>query len=97
MAESRLSRAALEEWLADRRTRAFLQWLRDQSQMISDQWGRGQTMGSEQQVKALLFREISTLNWRDLLKGYEALDEWTAEAAKMDAPPAEDDEESGAQ
>jgi hypothetical protein len=41
--------------------------------------------------------ELSTLNWADLRRGYDELDEWAAEVAKMDAPPAEDDRESDAQ
>lgn len=92
----RFDRQTFQEWVNRPGTKAFLRLLKDQRDLMADQWARGQEMSPQHQTKALLFQELSTLNWADVDAIYEAIDKHAEVCAQADAPPAEETE-SGAQ
>src|SRR4051812_8113639 len=98
MAEARrLTKASFQEWVNSRHTKAFLGFLREQRDLLADQWARGQEMSPQQQSKALLLQEFSTLNWRDVEGVYARIDRHRDRAAQADAEPADDDESEAQQ
>jgi hypothetical protein len=46
-------------------------------------------MDPQQQTKALLWGELTTLNWADVEKMYDEVDQHRQWASEMDAPPPE--------
>jgi hypothetical protein len=93
MAEARrLTKAAFQEWVNSRHTKAFLGFLREQRDLLADQWARGQEMSPQQQSKALLLQEFSTLNWHDVEGVYARIDQHRDSTAQADAEPVEDEE-----
>lgn len=78
-------------WKDRPETQAFLAYLREQRDLLADQWARGQEMDPRQQCKALLMGELSTLNWSDIEAAYAKAEEWAREAAAADAEPEEEE------
>jgi hypothetical protein len=67
--------------------------LREQRDLLADQWARGQEMDPRQQCKALLMGELASINWSDIEMAYAKADEHAREAAEADAEPAETESE----
>jgi len=66
----RLNSQTFEEWKNHPLTQAYLAFLRDQSQQLADQWSAGQEMDLRHQTKAMLCKELSSLEWSDYATFY---------------------------
>lgn len=90
----RFNRQSFQEWANHPLTQVYRRFLKEQRDLLADQWARGLEMDSRSQAKALLLQELSTLNWADLVDQYRQVDEHAQRTAEADAAPHED-EESG--
>lgn len=86
------SKDQFRAWKDRKETQAFLSYLREQRDLLADQWARGQEMDPRQQCKALLMGELASINWSDVEMAYAKADEHAREAAEADAEPDEETE-----
>jgi hypothetical protein len=72
MADSpRFNQALFLEWKAHPLTAPFLQFLRDQQETLGKRWMAGDSVSPQDQTKAQLMGELSTLEWADVASFYE--------------------------
>jgi hypothetical protein len=72
MADSpRFNQATFQEWRGHPLTQPFLQFLRDQRAALGEKWMAGADLSLQDQTKALLMGELSSLEWSDVAGFYE--------------------------